>query len=288
MKRTILHASDLHFGEAHAPDRAEALLEAVRRARPTVVAVSGDLTRRARSHEFREARRFLDRIDRPLVVVPGNHDVPLWNPVARFLSPRARWQSHLGDLPSRFVDEGLALQGVDTTRRFTVSSGRVDEHDLREIEGFCALAPSVCKVIVAHHPFVIPPGTRGHRSPVSGAADALAFFDSCGVDAVLTGHLHSAHVGSSKELFPGLSRSIVLVHAGTATTLRGRGEEREKNSLNLVEVGPEAIEVTHLLYGEDGFEAGEKKTFPRHGARAEDSRREQALPGETGPSPTYS
>jgi 3',5'-cyclic AMP phosphodiesterase CpdA len=270
VKRTILHLSDLHFGESHAEGRAEALLEVVRRSRPSVVVVSGDLTRRARSHEFEAARRFLDRVERPLVVVPGNHDVPLWNPLARFLSPRARWARHLGDLPTRFSDEALLIHGIDTTRSFTVSSGRVTDDHLEDLAPLCAASPTACKVVVAHHPFVIPPGTVGRRSPVAGAHDALAFFERCGVDAVLTGHLHASHAASSQELFPVLERPIVLVQAGTATTLRGRGAERRRNSFNLLEVTPEAIGVTHFVYGDEpgedgdpGFEATEAKAFPR-------------------------
>ncbi len=84
MKR-ILHFSDIHFGGAHAPGRAEAILAEVDRSRPDVVAVSGDLTQRARTFQFRQAREFLDRISAPLVVVPGNHDVPLWHVVQQVL-----------------------------------------------------------------------------------------------------------------------------------------------------------------------------------------------------------
>jgi 3',5'-cyclic AMP phosphodiesterase CpdA len=267
VKRTILHFSDLHFGEAHAPDRAEGLLEAVKRTQPTVVAVSGDLTRRARPREFRDARDFLARIDRPLVVVPGNHDVPLWNPVARFFSPLKRWHRDLGRETTPFyADETIAIQGIDTTRSLTFSGGRITGEDLEPVRArLCALPAEVCKVVVAHHPFVIPPGARSHGR-VAGAEEALVFFESCAVDVVLTGHLHHAHAGSSRELFPRLKRHIVLVQAGTATTLRGRGHERDKNSFNLIEVTPTTIQVTPLVYGEEGFAAAETASFERHPA----------------------
>jgi 3',5'-cyclic AMP phosphodiesterase CpdA len=262
--RTIFHLSDVHFGERHAPDRAEALLEAIRRSRPDVVAVSGDLTRRARPHEFRAAREFLERIDRPKVVVPGNHDVPLWNPVARFLGPMRRWQRWLGIDPSAvYATEGLAVVGVDTTRSFTFSGGKVtsDDHALLE-ERICSLPSDVCKVVVGHHPLAVPPGFRRHGA-VAGATETLRFLSACGVDVVLSGHLHVSHAASSEDLHPALGRHIVLVQAGTATTLRGRGAEHEQNSFNLVTVTADAIEVTHLLYGEEGFEPAGSRRFPR-------------------------
>jgi 3',5'-cyclic AMP phosphodiesterase CpdA len=262
---TILHVSDLHFGERHADGRADALLQVIGRTRPTVVVVSGDLTRRARSREFRDARAFLDRIERPLVVVPGNHDVPLWNPVSRFVSPLKKWRRWVSeDLSPVYADEEMTILGVDTTRSLTISGGRLSGEDLEAVrERLCGEPPSKFKAVVAHHPFVIPPGFRGHRA-IEGADDALRFFERCGVDAVLTGHLHVSHAGSSKDLYPTLERHIVLVQAGTATTTRGRGEERDANSFNLIEVRPDEIAVSHLVYGEEGFEAGTARTFPRH------------------------
>jgi 3',5'-cyclic AMP phosphodiesterase CpdA len=263
--KTILHVSDLHFGERHAHGRAEALLEVIRRTRPTVVVVSGDLTRRARTREFREARAFLDRIERPLLVVPGNHDVPLWNPLSRFLSPLEKWRRFISDDPAPvFADEDMTILGVDTTRSFTISGGRLSSEDFEAVrERLCALPSDVFKGVVAHHPFVVPPGHRGHKA-VGGADEALRFFERCGVDAVLTGHLHVSHAASSKDLYPSLERHIVLVQAGTATTTRGRGHERDANSFNLVEVRASEIAVSHLLYGEEGFRPGTSSTFPRH------------------------
>lgn len=267
-KRTIFHLSDVHFGERHAPDRADALLEAIRRTRPDVVAVSGDLTRRARPHEFVAAKAFLARIDRPKVVVPGNHDVPLWNPIARFVGPLRRWHRWLGEDPTRIVAaEGLVVAGMDTTRSLTISGGRISEEDHAALDAtLCAAPPEVCKVVVGHHPLVVPPGMRGHGA-VAGAGATLRFLAGCGVDVVLSGHLHAFHAASSADLYPALGRHIVLVQAGTATTLRGRHDEHAKNSFNLVEIGPEAIEVTHLLYGDEGgaagFEPAGTRTFPR-------------------------
>ena len=84
--KKIVHLSDLHFGRID-PALVEPLAEAVNETAPTLVVVSGDLTQRARSQQFKEAREFLDRLPRPQVVVPGNHDVPLYDVLSRFARP---------------------------------------------------------------------------------------------------------------------------------------------------------------------------------------------------------
>ena len=94
--RTILHASDLHFGAHHAPERARALLASIGAIAPDVVAISGDLTQRATAPQFRAALAFLGEICVPIVVVPGNHDLPLHHVALRLLAPRARWCRFLG------------------------------------------------------------------------------------------------------------------------------------------------------------------------------------------------
>jgi predicted MPP superfamily phosphohydrolase len=111
--RRIAHISDLHFGR-HDPSVSEGLLTAINDARPHLVAVTGDLTQRARTWEFRTARAFLDRIGSPLLVVPGNHDVPLYNLVARFLHPHARFERFITrDRRPRYVDDEIAVVGLN-------------------------------------------------------------------------------------------------------------------------------------------------------------------------------
>src|ERR1051325_9213684 len=118
--KKIFHFSDIHFGGAQAPNVAEAILAEIATIRPDVVVVSGDLTQRARTAQFREARAFLDRIEAPKVVVPGNHDVPLWNVVDRFFSPLEKYRRWItDDLNPIYKDDDLVVMGIDTTRSFT-------------------------------------------------------------------------------------------------------------------------------------------------------------------------
>ena len=111
--KTILHFSDIHFGGPQAPNWAEAILAQIEAIKPTVVAVSGDLTQRARTSQFREARAFLNRINAPLIVVPGNHDVPLWNVVDRFFSPLEKYKRWItSDLNPVYEDDELLVMGL--------------------------------------------------------------------------------------------------------------------------------------------------------------------------------
>src|SRR3569832_1650921 len=92
--RTIAHISDLHFGRTDS-----AVLEGLKRAivesKPDIVVVSGDLTQRAKRQEFVAAKRFLDALPRPQIVVPDNHDVPLYNVMARWLTPLTRFRRYI-------------------------------------------------------------------------------------------------------------------------------------------------------------------------------------------------
>ena len=102
--RTLVHLSDLHFGRTD-PALIEPLLASIAAIAPDLVVVSGDLTQRARAAQFAEARAFLDRIAQPRIVVPGNHDVPLYRVWERFLSPLGKYKKHIGsDLEPTFVD----------------------------------------------------------------------------------------------------------------------------------------------------------------------------------------
>src|SRR5690349_15404657 len=92
--RTVAHLSDLHFGAA-LPEVVDGLHHAMSALRPDVIAVSGDLTQRARRGQFRRARRFLQALEPPTVVVPGNHDVPLYNLFARFRNPLRGFRRHI-------------------------------------------------------------------------------------------------------------------------------------------------------------------------------------------------
>src|SRR5215207_1145789 len=157
--RTLVHLSDLHFGRVDY-SVIEPLIATITELKPDVVVVSGDLTQRARSHQFKEAREFLDRLPSPQIIVPGNHDVPLHNVFARFLQPLDKYRRYItDDLQPFYADEEVAILGINTARSLTIKDGRINEEQVAGIrERLCELSDEVIKIIVTHHPFDLPEG----------------------------------------------------------------------------------------------------------------------------------
>jgi 3',5'-cyclic AMP phosphodiesterase CpdA len=243
--RTLVHLSDLHFGRIDY-SVLEPLRATVVGIKPDVVVVSGDLTQRARSHQFKEAREFLDTLPSPQIIVPGNHDVPLHNVFARFLEPLDKYKEYItDDLEPFYADEELAILGINTARSFTIKDGRVNEKQIEAIrERLCPYPDEIVKIIVTHHPFDLP---EGHHEDdlVDRAQLAMEAIAKCGADVLLAGHLHISHTGHSSARYKVAGHSALIVSAGTATSTRGRGET---NSFNLLRVKHPFINVERLSW----------------------------------------
>jgi 3',5'-cyclic AMP phosphodiesterase CpdA len=248
--RTLVHLSDLHFGRIDAA-LLDPLVASVHDVAPDVVVVSGDLTQRARRSQFAAARAFLARMPGPQVVVPGNHDVPLWNVFARMLRPLENYKRYIGpELQPSFVDAELAVVGVNTARSLVVKNGRINREQLRALRATLAALPDdVVKVVVTHHPFDVGEGDDFDQRV--GRADlAMATFARCGVDVLLAGHLHASRSGDSGDRYALDGYEALVVAAGTATSTRGRGEA---NSFNVLRVEPDRIEVDRWAWNEAAF-----------------------------------
>jgi 3',5'-cyclic AMP phosphodiesterase CpdA len=238
--RSIVHLSDLHFGRI--TERVIApLIEAITNIRPDVVAVSGDLTQRARARQFTQARAFLDRLPTPQIVVPGNHDVPLHNVAVRFLRPLRNYRRYItDDLRPFYHDAEIAVLGVNTARSLTIKEGRLNEEQVAWMSDcLSACDPGVVKIVVTHHPFDVPEG-HDERQMVGRARMAMEALARCGADLFLAGHLHVSHTSHSATRYKITGHSALVVQAGTAASARGRGEA---NSFNAVRIDRAQIEV---------------------------------------------
>ena len=250
--RTIVHLSDLHFGRIDA-----ALLAPLRRKlaelRPHLVVVSGDLTQRAKPRQFREARAYLDTLPKPQLVVPGNHDVPLYNVVRRFLSPLRAYKRAIGEeLQPAFIDDELAVVGVNTARSLTFKGGRINTKQAESVRGaVCQLGEQVVKIVVSHHPFDAPEGSGEEDQIVGRARMALETLAGCGVDIFLSGHLHESHIGHTSQRYRIAGISALIIQAGTATSTRLRGGE--KNSFNVLRLASRRIDVDRYAFDNSAF-----------------------------------
>jgi 3',5'-cyclic AMP phosphodiesterase CpdA len=209
------------------------LVTTVRRAGPDLVVVSGDFTQRATVGQFREARAFLDALEARTLCIPGNHDVPLWNVAARFLTPLERYKHYItADLSPEYRDDEVMVVGVNTARSFTWGEGRIN---LTEVDALLArlstAAPDATRIVVTHHPFDLPPGVHEKRL-LGRARAAMARLATAGADLFLSGHLHLSHVSHSAERYRIAGHSALIVQAGTVS-MRGRGEEPSFNILRL-------------------------------------------------------
>lgn len=242
--RTIAHLSDLHFGRVN-PLLIDPLVRVVREVEPDVVAISGDLTQRARSYQFDQARTFLEALPKPQIVVPGNHDIPLHNVFARFLEPLTKYKRYItDDLQPTYEDEEVVIVGVNTARSSVIKGGRINESQVGRLrEKFCSLGSGVVKVVVTHHPFDLPEG-YGERELVGRARMAMTGLAECGADLFLAGHLHVSHTGHTKR-YNIRGHSALVVQAGTATSTRERGEA---NSFNVLRIAFPTIAVERFSW----------------------------------------
>jgi 3',5'-cyclic AMP phosphodiesterase CpdA len=239
---TIAQISDLHFGR-HSAAAAEDLLASLRERAPDLVVLTGDLTQRARSGEFVQARHFLNRIAQPKLVVPGNHDMPLYNLFQRFLTPFAkfgRYISALGPAGDLFANQEIAVLGLNTARRFTHKSGRISTEQIALARRtFSALPSSVFKILATHHPLGYPDDERP-RALAGRSTPALEAIAAAGVHLLMSGHHHRALSGQ-KEIGLGAHGSVLILHAGTAISTRLRGTEG--NTYNLIRIDGERLVV---------------------------------------------
>lgn len=252
--RRIAHLSDLHFGR-HETVLAEALLGELCASPPDLIVISGDLTQRARRAQFAAARAFLDRLPRPVLAVPGNHDVPLYDVTRRFLRPLARYRRYVcADTQPSFCDSEIAVLGINTARSATFSNGRVSHAQADAIRAhFLRVPADRFRVLVAHHPMMAPPSAPD--LPILGrSAMALEAIAEAGVHLVLTGHFHRPFSADLASAHAAMRRSVLIIEAGTAVSRRLRDEP---NSYNVLELDRDRLRCTVRAWQGRAFAAVE-------------------------------
>jgi 3',5'-cyclic AMP phosphodiesterase CpdA len=269
---TLLHASDVHFGKPHDSGAMKAFLRFLNGASPDLLVLSGDFTQRAKVREYHAARDFLRGLpDVPVVVTPGNHDVPLYRVFERLFSPLENYREYISqDLDAVTRIDGVTAVSLDSTAPHTaIVNGRLSDGQLLfAADAFADTPAGDLKVLVAHHNFIPAPDFEPQQF-LPGFQRHLSALAKMKVDLILGGHLHRAFIGSSLDAFPQgpSAHPMVIAHSGTTTSNRGRARERGANSLNLIRVQEgEMVIIPHLLDRSDGdFLPTGSVSFPRAG-----------------------
>lgn len=243
--RILVHISDLHFGRMN-EEILDPLITDITQLQPHLVAVSGDLTQRARSAEFEQAQAFLKALPRPRIVVPGNHDVPMHNVYARFRQALNNYRHYITeDLEPFYADTEIAALGINTARSLAWKGGRINSTQIACIRARLCLAglQDVTRILVTHHPFDLPPAYR-ERELVGRARLAMSQLASCRVDLLLAGHLHRSESGSTAVRYKAAGYSAIFIQAGTLSE-RGRGEP---NAFNVVRIDRHRITLERRIW----------------------------------------
>ncbi|MDP2019105.1 metallophosphoesterase [Hydrogenophaga sp.] len=228
----LLQVSDPHFGTERTPV-VEALVVLATQLRPDLVVLSGDITQRARADQFGDARAMMDRLGAPLLALPGNHDIALFDLWSRFVRPYARYSAAFGaDLAPVFASNDLMVLGVNTTRAWRHKDGEVSSEQIEAVaQRLSKATPEQLRVVVVHQPIDVVRAedvpNRLHNHTAAQQAWAAA-----GADLVMGGHIHLPYVMP----LPGLARPLWAVQAGTAVSSRVR--RNVPNSVNVVRWTP--------------------------------------------------
>jgi 3',5'-cyclic AMP phosphodiesterase CpdA len=232
----LLQISDTHFGTEQ-PPVVSALIELTRHIRPEIVVLSGDITQRARRAQFAAARRFVDRLATPVLCIPGNHDIPLFNIVARTFAPYANYVRCFGpDLEPQFESEAFLILCVNTTRPSRHKDGEVSEQQVERIASLLRRASrDQVRIVVTHQPVHIT-RAEDEQNLLHGYELAVRSWSDAGADVVMGGHIHLPYVRAISDRFADLPRKIWAVQTGTAVSWRIRG--RTPNSVNVLRHTP--------------------------------------------------
>ena len=263
----LIHLSDLHFG-AHDDRFVQGVERYIDNEGPDLVIVSGDFTQRARTAQFEQAFAFLGRLrdaGHEVLGVPGNHDIPLYDVLRRFLSPLTRYRKYIDDSLCPFHQlPTAAVLGINTARSLTFKHGKINDEQIAFIrDTFSRVDATIPRILVTHHPIFALPTGDGIGEPIKNQADVLHMIGELGVDLLLAGHNHRASHQDSAD-FVTKSTGALVIQAGTATSTRVRGEHQ---SFNRIVVNGENVEVTLVGWHHTEFRDGDPARFTRKDGR---------------------
>ena len=254
----IAHLSDIHFG-ANDPAIVAGTEAWLAEQRPDLVIISGDFTQRARVGQFIEAAAYLQRLrdaGHTLLVVPGNHDVPLYDVFRRFAFPLVRYRRYIADeLCPWHEDDEVAVLGLNTARSLTFKDGRINAGQMQLLRSRFAKVPAhKTRILVTHHPLFAMPIGHGNELSEAVGRHEKAILAACEADVriALAGHFHRTYAEAARKMVE-KSGAALVIQAGTATSTRLRNDEPQ--SFNWIHTnGSDDIELQVIVWGGARFE----------------------------------
>jgi len=224
----LLQLSDSHFGTEQTPV-VQALEALAQQQKPDLLVLSGDITQRATCRQFAAARAFTERLGAPLLAIPGNHDIPLFDLTQRLFHPYARYCEAFGNvLEPTHSSRDLLVLCVNTTRWYRHKDGTVSSNQIERVAS--RLRAAQLRVVVVHQPIAVLRSAEKDNL-LRGHAEAQQSWASAGCDVVMGGHIHLPYVMA----LAGLARPMWAVQAGTCTSSRVRAGA--PNSVNVLRWG---------------------------------------------------
>lgn len=233
----VLQMSDPHFGTER-PMAVGALERLCGELKPDLLLITGDITQRARPIEFSRAKAFVDKLGVPArLVIPGNHDIPLYAVTTRLLHPYRRYERAFGPAEDgEFESDDLLVIALNTTRRYRHKNGEVSDPQIeRTAQRLARARPGQVRLVAVHQPVAVTK-TADLSNLLRGHAKAVRRWSEAGVDAVVGGHIHLPYVLPLHERRTDLPHPVWAVQAGTALSIRVRGGI--PNSVNVIRTGP--------------------------------------------------
>jgi len=259
----LLHISDLHAGSVEETAVEHSLERLIARVTPELIAVTGDLTHRGRRREHERAARFLRGLGKPLLVVPGNHDIPYTFP-ARFTRPWAEFERQWETVEPVFRSQTLVVVGLNSVRPWRHQSGGIRRSQIAATRELLSEAPErALRVVCLHHHLIGAPW-RSRKRPVSRRTEVLAGLVDAGAELILAGHIHQAAVSERHEFeveHDGLRGVTVSVAPGLGQPRPNRrGEAR---GLHVYEASADSLLVQTYVWRGDDWGLTATRTFPR-------------------------
>ena len=219
--RRLAHISDLHFGKID-PLVTAGLKSDLTAFAPDLVAVSGDVTQRAKPSQFEAARAFFDELRLPLLVVPGNHDIaPFYRPLSRLTRPFADYQRLISrELDVSYSDDELLVAGLSTADPRRRKEGSVSRAQLAWLLRLGRSHSGRFGILLSHHP-VLRPESGPIERRAWGSRHLQKLLKRLGIRLVLAGHLHESFHGPQSSQIGG-DADVLVVQASTATSTRLR------------------------------------------------------------------